>query len=207
MGIATMLGSPIKRREDPRLITGQATYVDDIKLLGMLHMAGRGRPHLHVRIYSINAPAARQLPGVLGVYTEGALEESGGDITTRLVNQRLAPMSIETRGVVAEFRKADKTLTIWSSSQIPHLLRDILAATVGLPQHQVRVIVPEVGGGFGSKLNVYPEELWAPYVTMNLGLPLSRVEDRSEALAATIHGRDQVDYVEAAETRDGTMTR
>jgi len=108
--------------------------------------------------------------------------------------------------VVAEFRKADKTLTVWSSSQIPHLLRDILSATVGLPQHQVRVIVPEVGGGFGSKLNVYPEELVAAYAAMKLGRPIKWIEDRSEALAATIHGRDQVDYVEAAATRDGKVT-
>ncbi len=76
---------------------------------------------------------------------------------------------METRGVVAEYRKANKTLTIWSSSQIPHLLRNILSATVGLPQHQVRVIVPEVGGGFGSKLNVYPEELLAAFASMKTG--------------------------------------
>src|SRR5260221_3036166 len=132
--------------------------------------------------------------------------DGGIVVKQRIVNQRLAPSSIETRGVVAEFRKADKTLTIWSSSQIPHLLRDILAATVGLPQHQVRVIVPEVGGGFGSKLNIYPEELVAAFATMRLGHPVKWIEDRSEALAATIHGRDQVDYVEAAATRDGKVT-
>src|SRR5258708_17349401 len=313
MGIATMLGSPVKRREDPRLITGQATYVDDIKLLGMLYMAVLRSPYGHARINSINAEAARRHPGVVAVYlaedlkgavgpiavavpwgkmTEGMgirgplaegkvrfygdpvavviaddrytardardlievdyeplpaaidiekamqpgapllYEEFGTNIVfgmhppteeidkvfeqtkadggvvikTRLVNQRLAPMSIETRGVVAEFRKADKKLTIWSSSQIPHLLRDILAATVGLPQHQVRVIVPEVGGGFGSKLNVYPEELVAAYATMKLGHPVKWIEDRSEALAATIHGRDQADYVAAAATRGGKVT-
>src|SRR6266566_4508315 len=132
--------------------------------------------------------------------------DGGIVVKQRIVNQRLAPSSIETRGVVAEFRKADKTLTVWSSSQIPHLLRDILSATVGLPQHQVRVIVPEVGGGFGSKLNVYPEELVAAYAAMKLGRPIKWIEDRSEALAATIHGRDQVDYVEAAATRDGKVT-
>ncbi|TMD38142.1 MAG: xanthine dehydrogenase family protein molybdopterin-binding subunit, partial [Chloroflexi bacterium] len=261
MGIAAMLGSPIKRREDPRLITGQSTYVDDIKIPGMLHMAVVRSPYGHARINSINADAARKHPGVVAVYTaedlkgavgniaiavplgkiaegmgaRGALAEGkvrfygdpvavviaedlytardardlvevdyeplpaaidvekamqpgapllyeefgtnvafgmhppteeidkvfeqtkadGGIIVkTRLVNQRLAPASMETRGVVAEYRKASKTLTVWSSSQIPHLLRNILSALVGLPQHQVRVIVPEVGGGFGSKLNV-----------------------------------------------------
>lgn len=313
MGIAAIVGTPVKRREDPRLITGQATYVDDIKLVGMLHMAVLRSPYGHARINSINTEAARRHPGVVAVYlaedlkgavgpiavavplgkmTEGmgihgplaegkvrfygdpvavviaedrytardardlievdyeplpaaidiekamqpgapllyeefgtnvpfgmhpsteeidkVFEQTKADggivVKQRIVNQRLAPSSIETRGVVAEFRKADKTLTVWSSSQIPHILRDILSATVGLPQHQVRVIVPEVGGGFGSKLNVYPEELVAAYAAMKLGRPIKWIEDRSEALAATIHGRDQVDYVEAAATRDGKVT-
>jgi carbon-monoxide dehydrogenase large subunit len=313
MGIAAMVGAPVKRREDPRLITGQATYVDDIKLVGMLHMAVLRSPYGHARINSINTEAARRHPGVVAVYlaedlkgavgkvpvivplgkmTEGmgvrgplaegkvrfygdpvavviaedryaardgrdlievdyeslpaaidiekamqpgapllyeefgtnvpfgmhpsteeidkVFEETKADggivVKQRIVNQRLAPSSIETRGVVAEFRKADKTLTVWSSSQIPHLLRDYLSAAVGLPQHQVRVIVPEVGGGFGSKLNVYPEEIVAAYAAMKIGRPIKWIEDRSEALAATIHGRDQIDYVEAAATRDGKVT-
>jgi aerobic carbon-monoxide dehydrogenase large subunit len=313
MGIAAMLGSPIKRREDPRLITGQATYVDDIKLYGMLHMAVLRSPYGHARINSVNTDAARNHPGVRAVYTaqdlkgvignvpiavplghiangmgvHGPLAEGkvrfygdpvavviaddrytardardlievdydplpavvdvekamqpdapllyedfktnvafsmhpptdaidkvfeeitadgGVVVKARLVNQRLAPSSMETRGVVADFRKSDKSLTLWSSSQIPHLLRNILAATVGLPQHQVRVIVPEVGGGFGSKLNVYPEELVATFASMKLGHPIKWIEDRDEALAVTIHGRDQVDYIEVAATKDGKVT-
>src|SRR6266566_898861 len=259
MGVATMLGSPIKRREDPRLITGQATYVDDIKLPGMLHMAVLRSPYGHAHIKSINTDAARNHPGVVAVYTaadikgvvgnvavavplgkiaegmgvrgplaEGKVrfygdpvavviaedrytardardlieidyeplpaamdiekamqpgapllyEEIGTNVATsihpptdeidkvfqqtladggivvkqRIVNQRLAPTAMETRGAVAEYRKVDKTLTVWSSSQVPHFLRNFLAEQLGLPQHQVRVIVPEVGGGFGSKL-------------------------------------------------------
>ncbi len=313
MGIAAMLGSPIKRREDPRLITGQATYVDDIKIPGMLHMAVLRSPYGHARITSIDTSAARQHPGVVAVYTaedlkgvvgniaiavplgkiaegmgnRGALadgkvrfygdpvavviaddrytardardlievdyeplpaaidvekamqpdapllyEEFGTNVgfsmhpptdeidkvfaqtqadggiivKTRLVNQRLAPASMETRGVVAEYRKAGKNLTVWSSSQIPHLLRNILAALVGLPQHQVRVIVPEVGGGFGSKLNIYPEEMVAAFASMKTGRAVKWIEDRSENLAATIHGRDQVDYVEVAATKEGKIT-
>ena len=98
----------------------------------------------------------------------------------RFINQRLSPASIETRGVVADYNKGSRNLTLWSSSQIPHILRNILAATVGLPQHQVRVIVPEVGGGFGSKLNVYPEELVTAYASMKLGRPVKWIEDRSD---------------------------
>ncbi len=313
MGIATMLGSPIKRREDPRLITGQATYVDDIKLPGMLHMAVLRSPYGHARINSINTDAARKYPGVVAVYTAADLKGAVGNVAVavplgkmteglgirgaladgkvrfygdpvavviaddrytardardlievdyeplpaaidvekamqpgapllyeefgtnvpmgihpptdeidkifeqtkadggvvvkqRLVNQRLAPAPMETRGVVADFRKFENKLTVWSSSQVPHILRNILAALVGLPQHQVRVIVPEVGGGFGCKLNIYPEEMVAAFATMKLGHPVKWIEDRSENLAATIHGRDQVDYVEVAATKEGKVT-
>jgi len=313
MGIAAMLGSPIKRREDPRLITGQATYVDDIKLHGMLHMSVLRSPYGHARINSINTDAARNHPGVVAVYlaadlkgavgniaiavplghiaegmgTRGPLAEGkvrfygdpvavviaddrytardardlieidyeplpaaidvekamlpgapilyeefgtnvafgmhpptdeidkvfaqteadgGVVVKARLMNQRLAPAAMETRGVVAQYTKSNKSLTIWSSSQIPHLLRNILAATVGLPQHQVRVIVPEVGGGFGSKLNIYPEELVAAFASMKTGHPVKWIEDRSENLAVTIHGRDQVDYIEVAATKEGKVT-
>jgi len=131
--------------------------------------------------------------------------DGGIVVKQRLVNQRLAPMPMETRGVVADYTKSDKKLTVWSSSQIPHLLRNVLAGTVGLPQHQVRVIVPEVGGGFGCKLNIYPEELVASFATMKIGRPVKWIEDRSENLAATIHGRAQVDYVEIAATKEGKV--
>src|SRR6266700_2823755 len=80
MGVAAMLGAPIKRREDPRLITGQATYVDDIKLLGMLHMAVLRSPYGHARIVSINTQAARELPGVTAVYTAEDLRGKVGNI-------------------------------------------------------------------------------------------------------------------------------
>src|SRR5438270_2550613 len=313
MGIAAMLGSPIKRREDPRLITGQSTYVDDIKIPGMLHMAVVRSPYGHARINSISTEAARSHPGVVAVYTaedlkgaigsvpiavplgkiaegmgcrgplaegkvrfygdpvavviaddlytardardlievdyeplpaaidiekamqpdapllyeefgtnvafgmhpptdeidkvfEQTLADGGVVVKQRLVNQRLAPVAMETRGVVAEYRKASKSLTVWSSSQIPHLLRNILSALVGLPQHQVRVIVPEVGGGFGSKPTVYPEEMVAAFASMKTGLPVKWIEDRSENLAVTIHGRDQVDYIEVAATKEGKVT-
>lgn len=313
MSIAALVGTPIKRREDPRLITGQATYVDDIKLVGMLHMSVLRSPYGHARIKSINVEAARKLPGVVAVYTSEDLKgavgvvpvavpvgliasgmgvrnalaegkvrfygdpvavviadarytardardlievdyeplpaavdveqamqpgapllyedfgtnvvlsshpdsedidkvfaqtkaEGGVNIKARFVNQRLAPMPMETRGVVAQFTKSDRKLTVWSSSQIPHLLRNLLASQLGLPQHQVHVIVPEVGGGFGCKLNVYPEELVACFASMKLGRPVKWIEDRSENVAATIHGRGQTDYVEVAATKAGKVT-
>ncbi len=313
MGIAAIVGSPIKRREDPRLITGQATYVDDIKLLGMLHMEVLRSPYGHARITSINIDEARKHPGVVAVYTAQDLKGKVGNIPVaaplppyitegmgrrtpladgkvrfygdpvavviaenryiardavdlidvdyeplpaainvekamqpgspllyeefgtnvpvaihppaedidkvfadvvanggvvvkdRFVNQRVAPSSMETRGVVAEYRKSDKALSLWSSSQIPHLLRNYLAEQLGLQQHKVRVIVPEVGGGFGCKLNIYPEEALTAFASMQTGRPVKWIEDRGESLAATIHGRDQVNYMEAAATKDGKV--
>jgi carbon-monoxide dehydrogenase large subunit len=313
MGIAASIGTPIKRREDPRLITGQATYVDDIKLYGMLHMSILRSPYGHARINSINTDKAREHPGVVAVYTaadlnptmgtvavavplgeiangmglHGALAEgkvrfygdpvavviaddryaardardlievdyeplpavvdvekamqpgapllyeqfgtnvafgmhpptdeidkvfadtlaNGGVVVKqRMVNQRLAPNALETRGVVADYNKASRQLTVWCSTQNPHILRDILASLIGHPLHQVRVIAPEVGGGFGSKIDIYPEEMIASVVSKKLGHPIKWVEDRSENIAVTNHGRGQVDYVEMAATKEGKVT-
>ncbi len=313
MGIAATLGTSIKRREDPRLITGQATYVDDMKMLNMLHMAVLRSPYGHARITSINTEEARNHPGVIAVYTAEDLKGKVGNIPVavalppyidkgmgrrgplaegkvrfygdpvaiviaddkytardaidlididyeplpaaidlekamqpdapllyeeygtnvalpihpptddidkvfadvvanggiivkgRLTNQRVAPAPMETRGVIAEYRKSDKMLNIWSSSQIPHLLRNYLAEQMQLPQHQVRVVVPEVGGAFGCKLNIYPEEALAAFASMQLGKPVKWIEDRSESFSSTIHGRDQINYIEAATDQSGKV--
>jgi aerobic carbon-monoxide dehydrogenase large subunit len=313
MGIAAMIGASIKRREDPRLITGQATYVDDIKLIGMLHMSVLRSPYGHARIKSIKTEAARKYPGVVAVYVaedlkgkvgnmsigvplppyiekgmgrrgplaegkvrfygdpvavvvaedkyiawdaldlidvdyeplpaaidvekamqsdapvlyeefgtnvafsqhpptdeidkifEQTVAEGGIVVKARLVNQRLIPAPMETRGAVAEFRKADKTLTLWSSTQLPHVLRNYLAEQLGLLQHQLRVIAPEVGGGFGCKQDIYPEEALVAFAAMKTGRPVKWIEDRSESFVATIHGRGQVDYIEVAATKDGRV--
>src|SRR5207302_1248011 len=83
-------------------------------------------------------------------------------------NQRLIPVAMEPRGVMADYKPGEKQLTVWSSTQIPHLLRTQLAVMLGVPEGSVRVITPEVGGGFGSKLNVYPEEALVGYLAMRL---------------------------------------
>ena len=313
MSVIAPLGTSIKRREDPRLLTGQASYVDDIKLPGMLYMAVLRSPYGHARINSIDTSAARSHPKVKGVYTAADLKgtvgnvpvvamlgeiahgmgirgplaedkvrfygdpvaivvaedrysaydardlidveyeplpvvvdpekaiqpdapllyenfssnvalgvhppsdeidqifgqtlaEGGVVVKQRLEHQRLAPSALETRGVVAEMRKADKKLTVWSSSQMPHLLRSNLCKQLGLPQHQVRVIVPEVGGGFGSKGNIYPEEALTAFAAIKTGKPVKWIEDRSENLAVTTHGRGQIDYLEIGATREGKIT-
>src|SRR2546426_4087516 len=132
--------------------------------------------------------------------------EGGIVVKARLVNQRLIPAPMETRGAIAAFRKADKTLTLWSSTQLPHVLRNYLAEQLGLLQHQLRVIAPEVGGGFGCKQDIYPEEALVAFAAMQTGRPVKWIEDRSESFTSTVHGRGQVDYIEVAATRDGKVT-
>src|SRR5262249_17010031 len=123
----------------------------------------------------------------------------------RIVHQRLAPIAIEPRGVVARYLPDQKELTVWSSTQIPHMLQGHLAKMLKLPPAQVRVIAPEVGGGFGSKLNVYPEEPLLGYLALQLNRPVKWAEGRSENIRATIHGRGQFGEVEAAVKNDGTI--
>jgi carbon-monoxide dehydrogenase large subunit len=310
-----LVGERVKRREDPRLIQGRATYVDDIALVGMQHLAFKRSDIAHGRIRSIDTRAAEAMDGVEAVFTGAQIAEflepmpigtpfpspehravavdmvryvgepvavvvardryiardaadaivvsydprpavvdveqamtgkptvihpafpnnlavalvpSGtgvsADGTTvddtavnaafakaevvisqRMVNQRLAPTPMEPRGVVAHYEAGKSTMTIWSSTQNPHILRTFIAAMIGLGQDQVRAIAPEVGGGFGSKINIYGEEYVAATISRRLGIPVKWVEDRSEAFVATTHGRDIIGYVELAAKRDGTV--
>lgn len=136
---------------------------------------------------------------------KAAFKKADKVIKQRLVNQRLIPMAMETRGVVAEYKPGERQLTVWSSTQIPHLLRTQVAAMLDVPEHSVRVITPEVGGGFGSKLNVYAEDALVGYLAMRLGKPVKWIETRRENFQNTIHGRDQIQDVEVAFKRDGTI--
>src|SRR4249920_3669642 len=309
-----LVGQRTKRREDPRLIRGRGTYVDDVALVGMQHMAFKRSDVAHGRIRSIDTSAAKAMDGVEAVFTgaeiaeflapmpigtpfpspdhravavdtvryggepvavvvaadrylardaadavvvsydplpavvdlelamtgqpvviheafpnnlavalvpsgtgvsaSGAVDDSAIDdafaraevvISQRMVNQRLAPSAMESRGVVAHYEIGKGTMTIWSSTQNPHILRSFIAAMTGLGQDQVRAIAPEVGGGFGAKINIYGEEYVAAAVSKRLGIPVKWSEDRSEAFVATTHGRDILAYVDLAAKRDGTV--
>src|SRR5882724_1631949 len=301
----SLVGSRIKRREDPRLIMGRGTYVDDIQLPRMTYAAILRSPYAHARIRSINVDKAKALPGVVAVimgadlqgknvpcgwtlpdikvaphpalavgkvrYTGDAVavlvaEEryiardaldlievnfeplpvvvdaeqaiqpgapqlhdevpnnttfvwkvGGGDIDKafreaevvvkeRIVNQRLIPNAIEPRGMVAQYTPGSVDLILWTATQIPHLVRLLLSMVIGIPEHKVRVIAPEVGGGFGSKLYLYPEEVIVATLARMTGRPVKWIEERRENYVATTHGRDQVQYVEVAAKRDGTIT-
>ncbi len=302
--IPKFIGERIKRREDPRLISGAATYVDDVRLPGMLSAAILRSSYAHAKINSVDLSAARGLGGVVCVLggedvkdkigpvpcvapaehipfhpvlalgkvryvgepvaiavarnayiardaldlinadfdpldavidPEKALapgapiihEEFGNNsvsraevpnpaidqamrdadkvIRFRIVNQRLAPMPMEPRGVAAQWHAGMKQLTLWSSTQIPHLLRSQLAEMLKLPETRIRVIAPEVGGGFGCKLNVYAEEALVAWLAMTLKRPLKWIEGRRENLAATTHGRDQITYLEVPVKNDGKI--
>src|ERR1043166_8894608 len=112
---------------------------------------------------------------------------------------------MEPRGVLARYFPGEEELTLWSSTQIPHLMRTQVALMIGIAENKLRVITPEVGGGFGSKLNVYAEEALLGWISMQLGKPVKWIETRRENMQATIHGRGQVGDVDVAFKNDGTL--
>jgi aerobic carbon-monoxide dehydrogenase large subunit len=300
-----LVGSRIKRREDPRLIMGRATYVDDIQIPRMTYAAILRSPYAHARILSTNVDKAKALPGVVTVLTGADLQGknvpcgwtlpdmkvaphpalavgkvrytgdavavvvaeerdiardaldlievdyeplpvvvdaekaiqpgapqlheevpqnttfvwkvAGGDaekafreaevvVKERIINQRLIPNAIEPRGMVAQYNPGSGDLTLWTATQIPHLVRLLLSMVMGLPEQKIRVIAPEIGGGFGSKLYLYPEEVIVATLAKTTGRPVKWIEERRENYVATTHGRDHVQYVEVAAKRDGTIT-
>jgi len=140
---------------------------------------------------------------VKGGDIDKAFRDAEATVKLRIVNQRLIPNAIEPRSVVAKFEAGE--LTVWSTTQIPHFVQLIVALNLGLSQNKVRVIAPEVGGGFGSKLQVYAEELLVAHLAKTLGRPVKWTEDRREGYLATIHGRDLVQDVELGAKRDGTV--
>ncbi len=137
---------------------------------------------------------------------EAAMKAADRIVKQKMIHQRLAPIAMEPRGVLARYFPGEEELTVWSSTQIPHLLRTQLALMIGIPENKLRVITPEVGGGFGSKLNVYAEEALLGWISMQLGKPVKWIESRRENVAATIHGRAQVGTVEVGIKNDGTIT-
>src|SRR5215813_15135091 len=137
---------------------------------------------------------------------EAALKSADKIIKQRVLNKRLAPVAMEPRGVLARYYPGEQELTLWTSTQIPHLARTQIAIMIGMPENKLRLIAPEVGGGFGSKLNVYAEEAVLGWISMQLGRPVKWIEGRRENLQATIHGRGQVGYVEIGCKKDGTIT-
>lgn len=140
-----------------------------------------------------------------GGKVDAAFKKADRIISQRIVHQRLTPMAIEPRACVASYHAGEGSLTLWTSTQVPHLVRTLLPGMIGVAENKIRIVAPEVGGGFGSKLNVYAEEALISHLAIRLGAPVKWAESRRENAAATIHGRDQIGYYDVAVNRDGTI--
>jgi carbon-monoxide dehydrogenase large subunit len=135
-----------------------------------------------------------------------AFDEAAFTVNERYVQQRLIPMAMEPRAVVAMPQPFGGDMTLYSATQVPHILKVMSALTLGIPEQQMRVVCPAVGGGFGSKLNVYAEELLCVALARRHNVPVRWNEERSENALATTHGRGQIQHVELAADADGKLT-
>jgi aerobic carbon-monoxide dehydrogenase large subunit len=135
---------------------------------------------------------------------DGAFAQAAGVVELRTVSNRHSGVPLENRGCIAEYG-ADETLTVWTSTQIPHLIRTGLADVLGLPESYIRVIAPDVGGGFGIKAHLFPEEVAVCLLAMQTGLPVKWIEDRSEHLLASIHAREHHHHVRLAYSETGEL--
>ncbi len=302
----TLMGARIKRSEDPRFLLGQAHYVDDIVLPGMLEVAFVRSPMAHAGIRSVDTTAAEAAPGVHRVITgaqlaeraapircdstypswqgtafpgladervlftgegvaavladdrylaedaaalvdvdyepldviatvedairdgaprlhagwednffvkrhfvggdpDAAFAEADGTLEIDLTTHRQTGIPMENRGCIALYDRAEGTLTLWTSTQIPHLVRTGLADCLGMAENLVRVISPDVGGGFGVKGNLFPEEIVVSVLAMETGRPVKWIEDRREHLLASIHAREHHHTAQVAYDREGHL--
>jgi aerobic carbon-monoxide dehydrogenase large subunit len=140
---------------------------------------------------------------VLGT-DESLFDECDVVVEQRIVNQRVAPCPLEVRAAAARWEE-DGPLTHWASTQSPHALRDTLAQVLGVEASKVRVVAPDVGGGFGAKIGAYPEELLVAWLAKRLGRPVTWTETRSESMVGLGHGRGQIQYVTIGGSRDGRI--
>lgn len=298
------VGARVSRLEDPRLLSGRARYIDDIRRPGMLHLALARAQVAHARILEIDVEAALETGDDIRIFTgadtlglavtaiqdvpefqpssqpllatdkvrfvgepvvavladdpylaedaaelvfidyetlpvladpktamaEGAPlmfdgwrdnrfiegQMKGGDIEAARKaaahvikrtyrTQRQAGNPLECRGVVAEYDPSDESLTVWSSTQIPHLLRTYLAEELEWPESRLRVVAPEVGGGFGVKGQIFAEEVLVAWLALQTGRPVKWIEDRREHLLASIHAREHEHTLEAYVDSDGRL--
>ena len=138
-----------------------------------------------------------------GSDTEQAFADAEVVVSRRFIQQRLIPAFMEPRSVVVQ--PQGDNFTMWSATQVPHILRIMLAMVTGVPEHKLRVVAPDVGGGFGGKLQVTPEEVLTFLVARRLGKPVKWTETRSESLMTAHHGRDQIQYIDIASDREGNV--
>src|SRR2546426_7656385 len=168
-----------------------------------------GAPKVHDEfddniMFRVFGPAPEPADKPIGV-TDEWFRQADKVVSLKITQQRLVPMSMEPRGVLATYDRGRGKLTMWISTQIPHLVRTLLAGTLNMPEPKIQVIAPDVGGGFGAKIQLYPEELVVPYLARQLGKPVKWIEKRREHFTSSIHGRGLVEYFDAAVKNDGTL--
>ncbi|TMA53017.1 MAG: xanthine dehydrogenase family protein [Deltaproteobacteria bacterium] len=134
-----------------------------------------------------------------------AFQEADCVVAERFTTGRHLALPMETRGCLAQFEAAADSLTLWSSTQVPHVLRSYLALVLDFPEHHIRVVAPDVGGGFGLKAHLFPEEVITAFLARRLQRPVKWIEDRRENLTASLHAKHQVVQAELALTKDGTI--
>jgi carbon-monoxide dehydrogenase large subunit len=159
-----------------------------------------GAPQLHDNVPN-NITTVYKMGG--GDYGKAA-READQVITLRVANNRLIPTCMETRSILAE-PDVNGTLTLYLQSQVPHMHRRWIADGVGIPEHQLRIVAPDIGGGFGAKMHLYPEELLCPHLARFLGVPVKWWESRSESHQSTNHGRAHTETMEIAFRNDGKI--
>ncbi|QXV62443.1 xanthine dehydrogenase family protein molybdopterin-binding subunit [Amycolatopsis sp. TNS106] len=175
-------------------------------VLGLENALAEGAPLVHEE-FGTNQNAVWVFDSAdagTGSHVEDAISSSEVVLKRRFRQQRLVPAFMEPRACVVD--PTGNQLVMWSATQVPHILKTMTAATLGLPEHKVRVIAPDVGGGFGGKIAVLPEEMMATLIAKRLGKPVKWNESRSETMVAAHHGRDQIQDITLTANRDGTVT-
>jgi CO/xanthine dehydrogenase Mo-binding subunit len=172
----SLIGTAVRRVEDPELVRGLGTYVDDLPIEGLLHLAFVRSPVAHGVLSGVDATPARRAPGVVAGFDP--LDGAEVVVRARMENQRVAVVPLEGNAITVQPGSGDgeHELTIHVSTQMPHLLRDLAATLFELDPQRVRVIAPAVGGGFGAKAGIAPEHAVAIGAARGLGRPVSWVE-------------------------------
>jgi carbon-monoxide dehydrogenase large subunit len=165
---------------------------------------GKGTPQIH-EVAANNTIYQWHLGDAKAV--DGAFQAAKHVTRLDLINNRLVPNAIEPRAAIGEYDAGTDSLTLWNTTQNPHVARLVISAFVGMaPEHKLRVIAPDVGGGFGSKIFIYPEEVVCLWASRKIGRPVKWVSERSEAFLADAHGRDHVTHAEMAFDAEGKVT-
>jgi aerobic carbon-monoxide dehydrogenase large subunit len=224
-------GSPMKMAAHPALATGKACHVGDAVAVVIAETLAQARDAAekvkvdYAVLPAVADPAAAQKQGAPQIHdvaanntiyqwhlgdpkaVDAAFKSAKHVTKLDIVNNRLVPNAIEPRAAIGDYDTGTGTFTLWNTTQNPHVARLVIAAFVGMaPEHKLRVIAPDVGGGFGSKIFIYPEEVVALWASKRVGRPVKWVCDRSEAFLADAHGRDHVTHAEMAFDGDGKIT-